>query len=41
MVVNTDDRTQVAYGSRDEIIRFEETLFGTSRLKAELAAATA
>jgi sedoheptulose-bisphosphatase len=38
VVVNTDDRTQVAYGSKDEIIRFEETLFGTSRLKAELAA---
>lgn len=37
-VVNTDDRTQVAYGSKDEIIRFEETLFGSSRLKAELAA---
>ncbi|XP_024376141.1 sedoheptulose-1,7-bisphosphatase, chloroplastic [Physcomitrium patens] len=40
VVVNTDDRTQVAYGSRDEIIRFEETLYGDSRLKAELAAAT-
>jgi sedoheptulose-bisphosphatase len=37
-VVNTDDRTQVAYGSRDEIIRFEEMLYGDSRLKAELAA---
>ena len=40
-VINTDDRTQVAYGSRDEIIRFEETVFGKSRLKAELSAATA
>ncbi|KAG0595832.1 hypothetical protein M758_UG201900 [Ceratodon purpureus] len=38
-VINTDDRTQVAYGSRDEIIRFEETLFGASRLKAELGVA--
>ena len=40
VVVNTDDRTQVAYGSKEEIIRFEETLYGSSRLKAELAAAT-
>jgi sedoheptulose-bisphosphatase len=39
VVVNTDDRTQVAYGSRDEIIRFEETLYGESRLKAQLGAA--
>ncbi|GLT93002.1 hypothetical protein SLE2022_108100 [Rubroshorea leprosula] len=28
-----DDRTQVAYGSKNEIIRFEETLYGSSRLK--------
>lgn len=32
MVVGTDDRTQVAYGSKNEIIRFEETLYGSSRL---------
>uniref|UniRef100_A0A1J3FNG7 Sedoheptulose-1,7-bisphosphatase, chloroplastic n=2 Tax=Noccaea caerulescens TaxID=107243 RepID=A0A1J3FNG7_NOCCA len=32
-IVNLDDRTQVAYGSKNEIIRFEETLYGTSRLK--------
>nr|XP_016497321.1 PREDICTED: sedoheptulose-1,7-bisphosphatase, chloroplastic-like [Nicotiana tabacum] len=29
-----DERTQVAYGSKNEIIRFEETLCGSSRLKA-------
>ncbi|KAL3820162.1 hypothetical protein ACJIZ3_006067 [Penstemon smallii] len=29
-----DERTQVAYGSKNEIIRFEETLYGSSRLKA-------
>nr|PNR53142.1 hypothetical protein PHYPA_009517 [Physcomitrium patens] len=40
VVVNTDYRTQVAYGSEDEIIRFEETLCVDSRLKVELAAAT-
>ncbi|CAM6104118.1 unnamed protein product [Calypogeia fissa] len=34
VVQNTDDRTQVAYGSKNEIIRFEETLYGTSRMKA-------
>ncbi|XP_052184169.1 sedoheptulose-1,7-bisphosphatase, chloroplastic-like [Diospyros lotus] len=35
MVINNlDDRTQVAYGSKNEIIRFEETLYGSSRLKA-------
>ncbi|GKV28337.1 hypothetical protein SLEP1_g37407 [Rubroshorea leprosula] len=28
-----DDRSQVAYGSKNEIIRFEETLYGSSRLK--------
>ncbi|CAN6553825.1 unnamed protein product [Malus baccata var. baccata] len=33
IVVNLDDRTQVAYGSKNEIIRFEETLYGSSRLK--------
>lgn len=33
-VINSlDDRTQVAYGSKNEIIRFEETLYGSSRLK--------
>ncbi|KAI3705047.1 hypothetical protein L1987_75278 [Smallanthus sonchifolius] len=34
VVVNLDDRTQVAYGSKNEIIRFEETLYGSSRLKS-------
>lgn len=34
MIVGTDDRTQVAYGSKNEIIRFEETLYGTSRVKS-------
>ncbi|KAJ6432557.1 hypothetical protein OIU84_019737 [Salix udensis] len=34
-IINLDDRTQVAYGSKNEIIRFEETLNGKSRLKAE------
>ncbi|BBH01484.1 sedoheptulose-bisphosphatase, partial [Prunus dulcis] len=33
VIVNLDDRTQVAYGSKNEIIRFEETLYGSSRLK--------
>ncbi|KAG6395428.1 hypothetical protein SASPL_146073 [Salvia splendens] len=33
-VINLDDRTQVAYGSKNEIIRFEETLYGSSRLKS-------
>ncbi|KAK8952408.1 hypothetical protein KSP39_PZI004121 [Platanthera zijinensis] len=34
-VINAlDERTQVAYGSKNEIIRFEETLYGSSRLKA-------
>ncbi|CAN8279510.1 unnamed protein product [Cochlearia groenlandica] len=32
-IINLDDRTQVAYGSKNEIIRFEETLYGASRLK--------
>ncbi|KAG5239921.1 Sedoheptulose-1 family protein [Salix suchowensis] len=34
-IINLDDRTQVAYGSKNEIIRFEETLYGKSRLAAE------
>ncbi|KAI3748822.1 hypothetical protein L6452_12192 [Arctium lappa] len=34
VIVNLDDRTQVAYGSKNEIIRFEETLYGSSRLKS-------
>ncbi|KAD1215666.1 hypothetical protein E3N88_43151 [Mikania micrantha] len=34
VVVNLDDRTQVAYGSKNEIIRFEEMLYGSSRLKS-------
>lgn len=29
-----DERTQVAYGSKNEIIRFEETLYGSSRLNS-------
>ncbi|XP_062015892.1 sedoheptulose-1,7-bisphosphatase, chloroplastic-like [Rosa rugosa] len=33
VIVSLDDRTQVAYGSKNEIIRFEETLYGSSRLK--------
>lgn len=33
VINNLDDRTQVAYGSKNEIIRFEETLYGSSRLK--------
>ncbi|GFY83520.1 Sedoheptulose-1,7-bisphosphatase [Actinidia chinensis var. chinensis] len=33
VIVNLDDRTQVAYGSKNEIIRFEETLYGSSSLK--------
>ncbi|RWW64787.1 hypothetical protein BHE74_00027959 [Ensete ventricosum] len=32
VIENLDDRTQVAYGSKNEIIRFEETLYGSSRL---------
>ena len=31
VIVNLDDRTQVAYGSKNEIIRFEKTLYGSSR----------
>lgn len=34
VITNLDERTQVAYGSKNEIIRFEETLYGSSRLKA-------
>ncbi|KAF5736599.1 sedoheptulose-1 7-bisphosphatase chloroplastic-like [Tripterygium wilfordii] len=34
VINNLDDRTQVAYGSKNEIIRFEETLYGSSKLKA-------
>ncbi|KAJ8764084.1 hypothetical protein K2173_004985 [Erythroxylum novogranatense] len=34
-IKSLDDRTQVAYGSKNEIIRFEETLYGKSRLKSE------
>lgn len=34
VITNLDDRTQVAYGSKNEIIRFEEMLYGSSRLKA-------
>ncbi|XP_051121826.1 sedoheptulose-1,7-bisphosphatase, chloroplastic [Andrographis paniculata] len=33
VVDGLDDRTQVAYGSKNEIIRFEETLYGSSRLR--------
>ncbi|KAK7311260.1 hypothetical protein RJT34_09281 [Clitoria ternatea] len=33
VINNVDERTQVAYGSKNEIIRFEETLYGKSRLK--------
>ncbi|XP_038978508.1 sedoheptulose-1,7-bisphosphatase, chloroplastic-like [Phoenix dactylifera] len=34
VINNLDDRTQVAYGSKNEIIRFEETLYGFSRVAA-------
>ncbi|XP_074308179.1 sedoheptulose-1,7-bisphosphatase, chloroplastic [Silene latifolia] len=33
VIENLDDRTQVAYGSKNEIIRFEKTLYGSSRLE--------
>lgn len=33
VINNLDERTQVAYGSKNEIIRFEEILYGSSRLK--------
>eukprot|EP00249_Psilotum_nudum_P016044 c25629_g1_i1 orf=157-1368(+) len=39
VINSTDDRTQVAYGSKNEIIRFEETLYGNSRLARVVAAA--
>lgn len=39
VIVGTDDRTQVAYGSKNEIIRFEETLYGSSRLSSPVSAA--
>lgn len=32
VINNLDERTQVAYGSKNEIIRFEEILYGSSRL---------
>ncbi|KAH7548193.1 hypothetical protein JRO89_XS14G0081700 [Xanthoceras sorbifolium] len=34
VITSLDERTQVAYGSKNEIIRFEETLYGSSRLNA-------
>lgn len=34
VIESLDERTQVAYGSKEEIIRFEETLYGSSRLKS-------
>ncbi|KAJ3680755.1 hypothetical protein LUZ60_015244 [Juncus effusus] len=34
VITTLDERTQVAYGSKNEIIRFEETLYGSSRLKS-------
>ncbi|KAI3799977.1 hypothetical protein L1987_35283 [Smallanthus sonchifolius] len=34
VIEKLDERTQVAYGSKNEIIRFEETLYGSSRLKS-------
>ena len=34
VIENLDERTQVAYGSKEEIIRFEETLYGSSRLNS-------
>ncbi|KAL2926725.1 Sedoheptulose-1 7-bisphosphatase chloroplastic [Bienertia sinuspersici] len=33
VINNLDDRTQVAYGSKNEIIRFEKTLYGSSKLE--------
>jgi sedoheptulose-bisphosphatase len=41
LVTGTGDRTQAAFGSKEEIIRFEEALSGTSRLKAELLGVSA
>ncbi|ONK55104.1 uncharacterized protein A4U43_UnF7600 [Asparagus officinalis] len=34
VITTLDERTQVAYGSKNEIIRFEETMYGSSRLKS-------
>ncbi|KAM7262779.1 hypothetical protein ACFE04_000462 [Oxalis oulophora] len=41
VITKLDERTQVAYGSKNEIIRFEETLYGTSRLKGVPAGVSA
>ena len=41
VITNIDERTQVAYGSKNEIIRFEETLYGKSRLKDGVAVGAA
>lgn len=41
VINNLDERTQVAYGSKNEIIRFEETLYGSSRLTAGAAVGAA
>jgi len=41
VINNIDERTQVAYGSKNEIIRFEETLYGKSRLKGGVAVGAA
>lgn len=41
VINNIDERTQVAYGSKEEIIRFEETLYGKSRLKGGVAVGAA
>ncbi|CAA7389855.1 unnamed protein product [Spirodela intermedia] len=41
VITTLDERTQVAYGSKNEIIRFEETMYGSSRLKAETAVGAA
>ncbi|KAB1217781.1 Sedoheptulose-1,7-bisphosphatase, chloroplastic [Morella rubra] len=34
VISGLDERTQVAYGSKNEVIRFEKTLYGSSRLEA-------
>ncbi|KAF6174936.1 hypothetical protein GIB67_026424 [Kingdonia uniflora] len=36
VITALDERTQVSYGSKNEIIRLEETMYGMSRLKAAL-----
>eukprot|EP00244_Chara_vulgaris_P012837 TRINITY_DN6967_c0_g2_i1.p1 TRINITY_DN6967_c0_g2~~TRINITY_DN6967_c0_g2_i1.p1 ORF type:complete len:452 (+),score=110.07 TRINITY_DN6967_c0_g2_i1:119-1357(+) len=41
VIENIDDRTQVCYGSRGEVQRFEEYLYGSSRLANEPATANA